>query len=149
MTHKIKKTLPQIQQTLDTVCTRLENTTEKKTIHAAIDELRACSAAIESLREIPPYSEIHLIRELVASAMFYRKLILRAHNFDEEIEQLEERTGRRIKESEHIINMLGYILQDMLDDEEDFIETCQHARMLLSRFGFDVDEDIDNHSEEV
>ncbi len=149
MTHKIKKTLPQIQQTLDTVCALLKNAkqpTSSNVIKKATRQLETCGAAIESLREISPHSEIHLIRELVSSAIFYRDSLLRTANVDDDIREIESEDGEKVNRAEYIEYKLKYMTEDLLEYEEDFKETYEYARILLQRFGFDIEKpDADFH----
>jgi hypothetical protein len=144
MTHQINKTLFEIRELLYEVCKFIENRKgrfTRKSAEAAIKELTDCCASIQSLLNMPRGSEIHLIQDLVSSALFYRNLLMSTKDVGKEIKQMQRRIGKHINRADYIENMYGYILQDMLDDEEDFKDTYEHARMLLQRFGFDIEEE--------
>jgi hypothetical protein len=144
MTHNIRKTLPQIHALLEEASGLIEDRQDCFTptdAAAAVETIKTCKAALESLLDIPRGSEIHLIQDLVSSAMFYRNLLMRTKDVGKQIKQMQRRIGRHINRADYIENMYGYMLQDMLDDEEDFKDTYEHARTLLQRFGFDIEEE--------
>lgn len=144
MTHQINKTLFEIRERLYELSNFIENRKGRfirKAAEAAIKELADCCASIQSLRDIPRGSEIHLIQDLVSSAMFYRDSLLRTANVDEDIREMELEDGKKVNRAEFIEYKLKYMVEDMLEFEEDFKDTYEHARMLLQRFGFDIEEE--------
>ena len=146
MTHQIKKTLFEIRERLYELSNFIENRKgrfTRKAAEAAIKELTDCCASIQSLLDIPRGSEIHLIQDLVSSAMFYRDSLLRTANVDEDIREMELEDGKKVNRAEFIEYKLKYMVADMLEFEEDFKKTYEFARMLLQRFGFDVEEELD------
>jgi predicted DNA-binding protein len=147
MTHQINKTLFEIRERLVELCKFIENRKgrfTRQSAEAAVKELTDCYVSIQSLLDIPRGSEIHLIQELVSSTLFYRNLLLRTANVDEDIQEMEVEDGKKVNRAEFIEYKLKYMVEDMLEFEEDFKETYEHARMLLQRFGFDCQENTVN-----
>jgi hypothetical protein len=145
MTHQIVNTLVDIREQLYELSNFIENRkgrVTRKAAEAAIKKIADCCASIQGLLDIPRDSEIHLIQDLVSSALFYRNLLLDTANVEKDIKELEE-DGIKTNRAEFVEFKLKYMAEDLLEFEEDFKETYEYARTLLQRFGFDVEKEVD------